>query len=93
MREILLVAKAHNVRLSTTPWIQALTSLDGLPDNAMSSMQRDIMAHRPSELESSKRSGRVATWARSWIETPANSFLYASLLPLENAGSWRTALS
>src|SRR5258705_1404046 len=36
MREILLVAKAHNVRLSDDAADQALTSLDGLPENAMS---------------------------------------------------------
>lgn len=61
---------------------QALTSLDGLPENAMSSMQRDIMAHRPSELES--QNGAVVRLGReAGIETPVNTFLYDSLLPLE----------
>ncbi len=82
MREILLVAKAHNVRLSDDAVDQALTSLDGLPENAMSSMQRDIMAHLPSELES--QNGAVVRLGReAGIETPVNSFIYASLLPLE----------
>jgi 2-dehydropantoate 2-reductase len=61
---------------------QALASLDGLPENAMSSMQRDIMAHRPSELES--QNGAVVRLGReAGIETPVNTFLYDSLLPLE----------
>src|SRR6266446_7316516 len=82
MREILLVAKAHNVGLSDDAVDQALTSLDGLPENAMSSMQRDIMAHLPSELES--QNGAVVRLGReAGIETPVNSFLYASLLLLE----------
>ncbi len=82
MREIYEVAKARGIRLPDDSVNQALASLDSLPENAMSSMQRDIMAHRPSELES--QNGAVARLGReAGIETPANSFLYASLLPLE----------
>ncbi len=82
MREIYEVAKARGIRLPDDAVNQALASLDSLPENAMSSMQRDIMAHRPSELES--QNGAVARLGReAGIETPANSFLYASLLPLE----------
>jgi len=82
MREIYEVAKARGIRLPDDSVNQALASLDSLPENAMSSMQRDIMAHRPSELES--QNGAVARLGReAGIETPINSFLYASLLPLE----------
>ena len=82
MREIYEVAKARGIRLPDDAVNQALASLDSLPENAMSSMQRDIMAHRPSELES--QNGAVARLGReAGIETPINSFLYASLLPLE----------
>jgi 2-dehydropantoate 2-reductase len=82
MQEIYELAKARGIRLADDAVNQALASLHSLPENAMSSMQRDIMAHRPSELES--QNGAVARLAReSGIETPINSFLYASLLPLE----------
>ncbi len=82
MREIHEVAKARGIRLSGDAVNQALSSLDSLPENAMSSMQRDIMAHRPSELES--QNGAVVRLGRAaGIETPVNTFLYDSLLALE----------
>jgi len=82
MREILLLAKTRGLSLPDDAVNQALASLDGLPENAMSSMQRDIMAHRPSELES--QNGAVVRLGREvGIETPVNNLLYASLLPLE----------
>ena|ERR1700730_1427828 len=82
MREIEQVAEARGIRLSGDTVNQALSSLDSLPENAMSSMQRDIMAHRPSELES--QNGAVVRLGReAGIETPVNTFLYDSLLPLE----------
>ena len=82
MREILLLAKTRGLSLPDDAVNLALASLDGLPENAMSSMQRDIMAHRPSELES-QNGAVVRLGQEAGIETPVNSFLYASLLPLE----------
>src|SRR5258706_3380340 len=68
MREIYEVAKARGIRLPDDAVNQALASLDSLPENAMSSTQRDIMAHRPSELESQNgavaRLGRCAMMSR-----------------------------
>src|SRR6266849_3846931 len=82
MREIYEVAKERGIRLPDDAVNQALASLDSLPENAISSMQRDIMAHRPSELES--QNGAVVRLGReAGIETPVNTFLYDSLLPLE----------
>lgn len=82
MLEIEQVAEARGIRLPGDAVNQALASLDSLPENAMSSMQRDIMAHRPSELEF--QNGAVVRLGReAGIETPVNSFIYESLLPLE----------
>jgi 2-dehydropantoate 2-reductase len=56
--------------------------VDSLPDDATASMQRDILAGRPSELEA--QSGAVARLgARAGVPTPVHDFIYASLLPLE----------
>ena len=45
-------------------------------------MQRDILAGRPSELET--RIGAVVRLARmAGVEVPRHTFLYASLLPQE----------
>jgi 2-dehydropantoate 2-reductase len=82
MLEIEQVAEARGIRLPGDAVNQALASLDSLPENATSSMQRDIMTHRPSELES--QNGAVVRLGReAGIETPVNSFIYDSLLPLE----------
>ena len=82
MREIYTVAKARNIKVPEDAVKQALTAVDSLPDNATSSMQRDIMAHRPSELEA--QNGAVVRLGHaSGVDTPVNSFIYDSLLPLE----------
>jgi 2-dehydropantoate 2-reductase len=82
MREIYVVAKARGIRLPDEAVSQAMATLDGLPESSMSSMQRDILAHRPSELEA--QNGAVVRLGReTGIETPVNSFIYDSLLPLE----------
>jgi 2-dehydropantoate 2-reductase len=82
MREIFAVAQARGIRLAGDAVDQALASVDALPDNATSSMQRDVMAHRPSELEA--QNGAVVRLGQSaGVETPVNSFIYDSLLPLE----------
>ena len=52
------------------------------PEQATASMQRDIMAGRPSELES--QLGVVVRLAdRAGVEVPLHTFLYACLLPQE----------
>jgi 2-dehydropantoate 2-reductase len=82
MWEIHEVASARGVRLGKEAVSEAMTNVDSLPDNATSSMQRDIIGHRPSELES--QSGAVVRLGReAGVATPVNSFVYDSLLPLE----------
>jgi len=82
MKEIETVASARGISLGEKAVNEALANIDSLPDNATSSMQRDIMAHRPSELES--QNGAVVRLGReTGVGTPVNSFIYESLLPLE----------
>ena len=82
LREIEAVASTRGISLGERAINEAMTNIDGLPDNATSSMQRDIMAHRPSELEA--QTGAVVRLGRETaVETPVNSFIYESLLPLE----------
>jgi len=81
-REIAAVAAAYGVPLSSDAYQQALRIIDILPADATSSMQRDIVAGRPSELEA--HNGTVVRMGNAkGIPTPINRFLYASLLPLE----------
>ncbi len=82
MREIVAVAQARGVALGEEAVTAALAQLDALPYETTASMQRDIMAGRPSELEA--QNGAVARLgAAAGVPTPLHTFIYATLLPQE----------
>jgi 2-dehydropantoate 2-reductase len=82
MREVFVVARARGVQVGEKAIEQALAGIDLSPEQATASMQRDIMAGRPSELES--QIGVVVRLAHvAGVEAPLHTFLYASLLPQE----------
>ncbi len=82
MREVFMLARALRVYVGEEAIEQALAAIDSLPAQATASMQRDIMAGHPSELES--QLGVVVRLAHPvGVEVPYHTFLYASLLPQE----------
>ncbi len=82
MLEIHAVARALHVALPAGIVDKTLGFIDGLPPEATASMQRDIMAGNPSELEA--QNGAVVRMGRQLgVPTPVNEFLYHSLLPQE----------
>jgi 2-dehydropantoate 2-reductase len=82
MHEVHAVALGHGVALPDDAVAEALAFTDSLPAEGTTSMQRDIVAGRPSELEA--QSGAVMRLGREkGVETPVHDFLYRSLLPLE----------
>jgi len=82
MRETLAVGRAHGIALDDEAVTTSMGFIDALPEEAMASMQRDILAGRPSELEG--QNGAVVRLGRAAdVATPVHSFLYASLLPQE----------
>ena len=82
MGEIIAVAQAHEVRLPVDAVTRKLDFIDRLPEDTLASMQRDILAGRPSELEA--QTGAVVRLGRArGVPTPVNAFLYDSLLPEE----------
>lgn len=82
MREILAVARARGVALSDEVVSQTMAFIDAMPAGGTASMQRDIIAGRPSELD--YQNGTVARLGRELgVPTPVNAFIYASLLPQE----------
>jgi 2-dehydropantoate 2-reductase len=84
MEEVAALATARGIPLAPDAVASALDFLDTLPAEGTSSMQRDIMKGRPSELEA--HSGAVTRLGRTTgIPTPVHDFLYASLLPMETA--------
>jgi 2-dehydropantoate 2-reductase len=84
MEEVYRLALARGVPLAEDAVARTLEFFDGMPAAATSSMQRDIMEGRPSELEAHV-GATVRLGRESAVPVPANSYLYASLLPLERA--------
>jgi len=82
MREVEALARAAGVDLDRDVVDQALAVIDGAAPAMKTSMQRDLEAGRPSELESMigviTRKGRELG-----VATPTADLVYAALLPLE----------
>jgi 2-dehydropantoate 2-reductase len=82
IREVYDVARANAVAIEKQALSGILGFIDKLPPDGTASMQRDIMAGRPSELH--EQSGAVVRYGENTgVRTPVNRFIYHSLLPLE----------
>jgi 2-dehydropantoate 2-reductase len=82
MREIYDVGRAHNIALPEDIIGKTMDFVDSLPKEGTASMQRDIMNGRPSELEA-QNGAVVRLGGQVGVETPINTFIYNSLLPME----------
>lgn len=82
MGEVISVARGLNVPLADEAKNRAMAMLEALPAAATPSLQRDIIAGRPSELEA-WNGAVVRLGKKAGVSTPLNSFLYYCLLPLE----------
>jgi 2-dehydropantoate 2-reductase len=82
MNEVVAVARARGVATQDGMVPKAMRLTDGLPPDGTSSMQRDIMAGRPSELDA--WNGAVVRLGReAGVPTPVHEALYGILLPQE----------
>ena len=78
MAEIYTLAHARGVRLPPDSVDKVMAAVDGLPEDATSSMHRDIAAGKPSELDS--QNGAVVRMAReSGVEVPTHTLIYETL--------------
>ena len=82
MHETAAVARTNNVAIDDEVIARTLAIIDALPEAATPSMQRDILAGRPSELEA-QNGAVVRLGAAAGIATPAHAFIYYALLPQE----------
>ena len=83
MQEIYALAHARGVKLPPDSVDKVMAFVDALSEDATSSMQRDIAAGKPSELEA--QNGAVVRMAReAGIEVPTHSLIYHTLRPLED---------
>jgi 2-dehydropantoate 2-reductase len=82
LEEVAAIAVAEGSDLGPESVNKTLAILDSLPVDSISSMQRDIVAGRPSELEA--QTGAVVRFGRrTGVPTPVHDAIYAELLPLE----------
>ena len=81
-REVLEVADTQGIALSSDALQRSSALLDSLPAEATTSLQRDIMEGRPSELDA-QAGALVRLGQRAGIATPLHAFVYHSLLPME----------
>lgn len=82
MHEILEVARALHVSLGEGIVEKSMGLIDSLAPNSTTSLQRDITADKPSELEA--WNGAVVRLGReTGVPTPLHEFIYHSLLPSE----------
>jgi 2-dehydropantoate 2-reductase len=80
--EVRAVAVASGVALPAAVVDKTVAFVDALPEAATPSLQRDVVAGRPSELES--LSGAVVRiGAQVGVDTPVHRAILAALLPLE----------
>jgi 2-dehydropantoate 2-reductase len=82
MHEVVALAAARGVVLKADAVNRTLGFVDRLQADATASMQRDLLDGKPSELEA--QTGAIVRLAKeSGVPVPANTFLYAALLPGE----------
>jgi 2-dehydropantoate 2-reductase len=82
MREIVGLARAGGVPVADESVANTMKFIDSLPPGGTASMQRDLIAGRPSELEA--QSGAVVRLGRArGFSTPVHEFIYNAMLPGE----------
>jgi 2-dehydropantoate 2-reductase len=91
MEEVVAVAPSRGIRLPEDVIARTMAFVDDSPADGTASMQRDIAAGRPSELEAII--GAVVRFGdQAGVPTPAMDYVYASLLPQENRARAKTRL-
>jgi len=90
MQEIYALAHARGVKLLPDSLDKVMAAVDGLPEDATSSMHRDIAAGKPSELDS--QNGAVVRMAReAGVDVPTHTLIYETLKPLEEKARGKSA--
>jgi 2-dehydropantoate 2-reductase len=82
IEEVEALARARRIALPANAAAKAIATLESVTPAGTSSLQRDIVAGKPSELEAWVGSV-VRLAAESGVAVPLHEYLYASLLPLE----------
>ena len=84
LQELTTVGLANEVALTDRDQTAVLEQIAGAPAGATTSMQRDIIASQPSELDTQLLSA-ISVARNCGVATPALSFIYSALIPQERA--------
>jgi 2-dehydropantoate 2-reductase len=90
LEEVAAVGYAKGLNLGEADVVRTLAFIDSLPEGTTASMQRDILAGRPSELEA-QNGAVVRMGVEVGVPTPAHGFIYASLLPQDQRARGETS--
>jgi 2-dehydropantoate 2-reductase len=82
MAEVVAVATARGVKLDDDVIGRTMQRYDALAPDATSSLQRDVMSEKPSELDA-QLGAAVRLGRDSGVLTPVMEMLYDALLPQE----------
>jgi 2-dehydropantoate 2-reductase len=82
MHEVRAVALARGIPIGEEQVVAAMATIDSLPESGTMSLQRDILAGRPSELEA-WNGAVVRQGLEADVAVPTHSFIYQALLPQE----------
>jgi 2-dehydropantoate 2-reductase len=80
--ETLMVARARGIALAEDSPAKTMVALDSIAPGIIASLQRDIEAGRPSELDA-LTGALVRLGAEVGVATPLHAFIYHTLLPQE----------
>jgi 2-dehydropantoate 2-reductase len=84
LREVVALATARGIDLGADAVEKTWQRYDALAPESTSSLQRDVMSGKPSELDA--QLGAIVRLAReSGVDVPVTSFVYHALLPQEEA--------
>ncbi|HEU0077876.1 MAG TPA: ketopantoate reductase C-terminal domain-containing protein, partial [Longimicrobiaceae bacterium] len=92
MGEILAVAQARGIRLPEDAVARTMGFVDAQPAEGTTSLQRDVAAGRPSELEA-WCGAVVRLGAAGGVATPLHRVMYHALLPLERRARGEASFS
>ena len=82
IEEVVAVARARNIAMSTTTVADTMKFYEGIPHGGTTSLQRDIIDGKPSELD--YWNGAVVRFGREAnVPTPTHAHIHACLLPQE----------
>ena len=84
VREIIALAAARGAALPDDAFERTMERYDAMPPDATTSLQRDMMEAKPSELDA-QLGAVVRMAAESGVDAPVCEFIYRCLLPQERA--------